>query len=219
MTETLILNFDGGSRGNPGPAAYGIVIRAGDGTPLVTIGRFIGHATNNVAEYKALIGGLHEAKRLGAERLVVRGDSQLIIRQMTGEYRVKHPDLIPLHQEAKGLAGGFKKISYEYRPREENTLADALADKAMDKRGEVDEADGSDDAGAIGARDAEPVGDPPSESGSGEMSGSRWSCSTCGCEIEVHEPPRLTSGSPGGFVCVCGSAMVRRGNASRRPSS
>jgi ribonuclease HI/probable phosphoglycerate mutase len=140
MKETLILNFDGGSRGNPGPAAYGVVIQSGDGIPLVTIGRFIGTATNNVAEYKALIAGLQEAKKLEAERLIVRGDSQLIIRQMTGQYRVKHPDMIPLHRQAVETAAGFKHVAYEYHPREQNSLADELANKAMNKRGEVDEA-------------------------------------------------------------------------------
>jgi len=207
MTETLILNFDGGSRGNPGPAAYGIVIRAQDGTPLATIGRFIGTATNNVAEYSALIAGLHEARRLGAHRLVVRGDSQLIIRQMTGEYRVKHPDLQPLHRAAMALAAEFKKISYEYHPREENSLADALANKAMDRRGEVDEADQAGDKGAIEAGDAEPVRQAnPVDN----ISGSMWSCPDCGCEIKVEKAPPAGMRSAAGFSCVCGGAMRRK---------
>src|SRR6185312_9322103 len=85
--EVITLQFDGGSRGNPGPAGIGVVLRAADGTPLVTLGRFIGRATNNVAEYKALITALEEAKKLGAKRIVIRGDSELIIKQMRGEYR------------------------------------------------------------------------------------------------------------------------------------
>jgi len=210
MTETLILNFDGGSRGNPGPAAYGIVIRANDGTPVVTIGRYIGHATNNVAEYKALIAGLQEAKKLGAQRLLVRGDSQLIIRQMIGEYRVKHADLIPLHRQACELAEGFKKISYEYRPREENTLADALANKAMDKRGEVDEADDAEDGGAMGAAVSAPKAVERSADQRDDISGSSWRCPNCGCEINVGKPPRSAENSSAGFVCVCGRAMARR---------
>src|SRR6266699_3183035 len=79
MTETLTLEFDGGSRGNPGPAGIGIIVRAADGTPLVTLGRYIGKATNNVAEYRALIIGLQKAKELGAKKILIRGDSELII--------------------------------------------------------------------------------------------------------------------------------------------
>src|SRR3954449_13141651 len=97
MDELITIEFDGGSRGNPGPAGIGVVLRAADGTPVVTLGRFIGRATNNVAEYKALITGLQEAKKLGAKKILIRGDSELIIKQMRGEYRVKHPDLRPLY--------------------------------------------------------------------------------------------------------------------------
>src|SRR5205814_7292366 len=97
MDELITIEFDGGSRGNPGPAGIGVVLRAEDGTPLVTLGRFIGKATNNVAEYRALIAALEKAKELGARRIIVRGDSELIIRQMNGEYRVKNPDLRELY--------------------------------------------------------------------------------------------------------------------------
>src|SRR5215212_5925458 len=93
MDEVITLQFDGGSRGNPGPAGIGVVLRAADGTPLVTLGRFIGRATNNVAEYKALITALEKAKELGARRVKILGDSELIVKQMRGEYRVKNPDL------------------------------------------------------------------------------------------------------------------------------
>jgi len=99
MKEMLTLEFDGGSRGNPGPAGIGVVVRAADGTPLVTLGRYIGKATNNVAEYRALITAMEEAKKLGATKIKIRGDSELVVRQMTGVYRVKHPDLIPLHRQ------------------------------------------------------------------------------------------------------------------------
>src|SRR3954468_2493851 len=103
MDETLTLEFDGGSRGNPGPAGIGVVIRAKDGTPLVTLGKFIGRATNNVAEYRALITAMEEALKLGAKKIQIRGDSELIIKQMRGEYRVKHPDLKPLYEDAYQL--------------------------------------------------------------------------------------------------------------------
>src|SRR5256885_16906002 len=98
--HTFILEFDGGSRGNPGPAGIGVVVRAGDGTPLVTLGRCIGRATNNVAEYKALITALQQARQLGAKKVIVRGDSELVVRQMRGEYRVKNADLRALYDEA-----------------------------------------------------------------------------------------------------------------------
>ncbi len=136
----VIVEFDGGSRGNPGPAAFGCVVRsADDGTPLVTAGRFIGNTTNNVAEWKGLIFGLAEANRLGARDVTVRGDSQLVIRQMTGQYRVKQPHLKPLHEEASRLASAFTKVQYIHNTREHNTLADKLANLAMNKRGDVDE--------------------------------------------------------------------------------
>src|SRR5881396_1710957 len=100
MDEVLTLEFDGGSRGNPGPAGIGVVVRAGDGTPLITLGRFIGRATNTVAEYRALICAMEQARKLGAKKVVIRGDSGLIIRQMLGQYRVKNLDLKELYGEA-----------------------------------------------------------------------------------------------------------------------
>src|ERR1700759_729773 len=109
MDEQLILNFDGGSRGNPGPAGVGAVVMSQDGTPLVTVGKFIGRATNNVAEYMGLITALQEAKKLGAKKIIIRGDSELIIKQMRGEYRVKNPELRPLYEEAQDLIHQFDK--------------------------------------------------------------------------------------------------------------
>src|SRR5438105_6469542 len=113
MDELLTIEFDGGSRGNPGPAGIGVVVRAADGTPLVTLGRFIGRATNNVAEYKALITALEKARELGATRIVIRGDSELIIKQMRGEYRVKHPDMKPLYEAAQALLRQFDEAKIE----------------------------------------------------------------------------------------------------------
>src|SRR6266496_1589620 len=107
MDETLTLEFDGGSRGNPGPAGIGVVVRAADGTPLVTLGRFLGRCTNNVAEYRALITAMDEAKKLGARKVIIRGDSELIVRQMLGQYRVKHPDMKALYEEAQHLIRQF----------------------------------------------------------------------------------------------------------------
>src|SRR5437762_1736036 len=137
MDETLTLEFDGGSRGNPGPAGIGVVVRTADGTPLVTLGRFLGKCTNNVAEYRALITALEEAKRLGAKNILVRGDSELIIKQMRGEYRVKHPDMKALFDEAQNLIRRFHSARIEHNLRHKNELADKLANLAMDHRQDV----------------------------------------------------------------------------------
>src|SRR5213075_2954915 len=139
--EVITLEFDGGSRGNPGPAGIGVVVRAADGTPLVTLGRFIGRATNNVAEYKALITALQKAKELGAKRVVVRGDSELIIRQMNGQYRVKNADLKPLYDEAQSLLRQFDHATIDHNYRHKNALADKLANLAMDRKVDVTDVD------------------------------------------------------------------------------
>lgn len=137
MSATFVLEFDGGSRGNPGPAAIGVVIRADDGTPLITLGRFIGVATNNVAEYTALLTGLREARTLNIENLIVNGDSELVIRQMQGRYRVKNAGLKPLYEKAIEAAREFKTITYDHKIRDHNETADKLANLAMDRRRDV----------------------------------------------------------------------------------
>src|SRR3982751_2793213 len=121
--EVITIQFDGGSRGNPGPAGIGVVLRAADGTPFVTLGRFIGRATNNVAEYKALITALQEAQKLGAKKIIIRGDSELIIKQMRGEYRVKNPDLKNLYDEAQWLLHEFDEAKIEHNLRHKNETA------------------------------------------------------------------------------------------------
>lgn len=139
MKDKLILQFDGGSRGNPGPAGYGVVISSDDGVPLVTIGSFIGNATNNVAEYRALIRGLQEALKLNATHLDVIGDSELVIRQMRREYKVRNPALKPLFEQADALASKFEFIRFDHTRRHNNTLADKLANLAMTKKTEITE--------------------------------------------------------------------------------
>ena len=128
----VVINADGGSRGNPGPAGIGAVVAAPDGTVLAEIAEGIGLTTNNVAEYKAVIAGLQRARELGARRVKVRADSKLVIEQMKGVWKVRQPHLQPLREEAKRLARGFDRVSYEHVPRERNTAADALANRAMD---------------------------------------------------------------------------------------
>lgn len=128
----LALYVDGASRGNPGPTGIGVVIKDQSGRTVAEISEFIGRATNNVAEYRALIRGLDEAAALGAHAVVVRSDSELLVRQLTGEYKVKSPDLSPLHLEAHRLLKGFPKATVERIQRGENAAADALANRALD---------------------------------------------------------------------------------------
>jgi len=125
---------DGGARGNPGPAGIGIVITAGDGSVLARANDYIGVATNNAAEYRALLLGLERARELGAREVEVVNDSQLVARQVTGEYRVKKADLRPLHAEALAALGGFERWSIRSVPREQNVLADELVNDAIDAR-------------------------------------------------------------------------------------
>src|SRR5437763_6878486 len=139
MDETITTEFDGGSRGNPVPAGIGVVVRAQDGTPLVTLGRFIGRATNNVAEYRALITAMEQARGLGAKRVTIRGDSELIIKQMLGQYRVKNRDMKDLYDEAQILIHQFDDAKIEHNLRHKNELADKLANLAMDRKAEVTE--------------------------------------------------------------------------------
>src|ERR1035437_10285404 len=130
-------NIDGAARGNPGPASYGVVIRRPDGTPLESLGKYIGRHTNNVAEYYALIAALDYAAANGIKRLRVHSDSQLIVNQMKGLYKVKHPDLRPLHERAKKQAASLEAFTIQYVPREQNRAADALANAALDNTSAV----------------------------------------------------------------------------------
>ena len=118
-----------------------MVVAAADGTPLVTLGRFIGRATNNVAEYTALITAMQEAKKLGATKVLIRGDSELVIKQMTGVYRVKNPDMKVLYDQAQTILRTFAAAKFTHNLRDKNELADALANKAMDRRADVTEID------------------------------------------------------------------------------
>ena len=126
------LSTDGGARGNPGPAAYGYVLEAGDGTVLAAHGERIGVATNNVAEYRALIAGLEKAVELGLDEVEVVSDSELLVKQMTGEYRVKNEALRELSLEAARLAHRIGDVSYTAVRREHNELADQLVNEALD---------------------------------------------------------------------------------------
>jgi len=126
---------DGGSRGNPGPAAYGFVLEAEDGTVLDARGETIGVATNNVAEYSALIAGLERARVLGLAEVEVVSDSELLVKQMRGEYKVKNAALRELSLEAARLGREIGKVTYTTVRREHNELADRLVNEALDAAG------------------------------------------------------------------------------------
>jgi ribonuclease HI len=126
------LSTDGGARGNPGPAAYGYVLEAEDGTVLDARGETIGVATNNVAEYRALIAGLEKAVELGIDELEVVSDSELLVKQMQGEYRVKNEALRELNDEANSLERELGRVRYTAVRREHNELADKLVNEALD---------------------------------------------------------------------------------------
>ena len=133
----VIVEADGGSRGNPGPAGYGAVVLTADRSIVLAESKqAIGRATNNVAEYRGLIAGLEEAAKLHATEVAVSMDSKLVVEQMSGRWRVKHPDLAELNATARALASRFERISYKWIPREDNSHADRLANEAMDAAAE-----------------------------------------------------------------------------------
>jgi len=132
-----IVEADGGSRGNPGPAGYGAVVWSADrSTVLAERKEGIGRATNNVAEYRGLIAGLEAAAEVGATEIVAQLDSKLVVEQMSGRWRVKHPDLIPLRERAVELTRTFDVVTFAWIPRAENAHADRLANEAMDAAAE-----------------------------------------------------------------------------------
>jgi ribonuclease HI len=132
-TEDAVLWSDGAARGNPGPAGIGIMLKTKSGEVLVAEGRFVGHTTNNVAEYKALLLGLERALERGVRRLDVFADSELLIKQLKGQYRVKNAGLKPLFLAAKSLIQRFERVRLEHVRRELNGEADRLANAGIDE--------------------------------------------------------------------------------------
>lgn len=130
--EEVVLFTDGASRGNPGPASLGAVVTDTQGKVLLEVSKPLGQQTNNYAEYMALLEGLLACAENGAKRVTVKADSQFMIRQMKGEYKVKAPGIIPLFQRCQKVASVFERIFYTHIPREENSHADKLANKALD---------------------------------------------------------------------------------------
>lgn len=124
---------DGGSRGNPGPAASGAVLIGPDGAVIAERGLYLGIATNNLAEWNALLIGLEAAADRGVRRLAIRLDSELVVKQLRGEYRVKHAALQPLHRRAQTLLRRFERIDLRHVPRKQNALADRLVNRVLDR--------------------------------------------------------------------------------------
>lgn len=135
MTPTpgrLVLHVDGGARGNPGPAAIGVVVSTPDGDVIDEIAERIGTATNNVAEYRALLRGVERAAALGAQEVEIVNDSELVAKQLMGAYKVKHPSMKPLYAEAIAALRGFERWRVRSVPRAQNARADALVNEALD---------------------------------------------------------------------------------------
>ena len=132
MGGVVVVHVDGGARGNPGPAAIGVVVSGPDGEVLDEVAERIGVATNNVAEYRALLRGLERAAALGAREIDLVNDSELVAKQLTGAYKVKHPAMKPLYDEAVSALRGFDRWSIRSVPRAENARADALVNEALD---------------------------------------------------------------------------------------
>lgn len=195
MDARITLRFDGGSRGNPGPAAVGVVLEADDGTAIFSLGRPIGKATSNVAEYTALVTGLKEAAKMGVKHLRVLGDSELVIKQLLGEYKVRNELLRPLYDQAVTLLRGFAKREIGHNRRGHNTLADTLANLAMDTGRDVSEEDIA--AGGVSSWGSDDEGQSPAEN---------YECPRCGCEMTITKPGEIPA-VPRAFVCRCGTPM------------
>jgi ribonuclease HI len=133
LPERVIVNVDGGSRGNPGPAAVAAVVATPAGELIERAGEVIGEATNNIAEYRAMLLGVERAKALGARQVELIGDSELVVRQIRGEYKVKDANLARLHAEVLAALSGIESWSIRNVPREQNAEADRLVNEALDR--------------------------------------------------------------------------------------
>jgi ribonuclease HI len=131
----LVIFTDGAARGNPGPAGIGVVVLDGEKKLLEEYKEFLGHATNNIAEYRALLAGLKAAKKYLPCSISFCLDSELVVRQMKGEWRVRDENLLNLFGQAKGMLGDFEKVEFKYVPRDQNKAADKLANQALDNAG------------------------------------------------------------------------------------
>ena len=133
MPERVVVHVDGGARGNPGPAAIAAVVATPEGEVIEGLGETIGKATNNVAEYRALLLGIERARQAGAAEVELVGDSELVVKQVKGEYRVKDAGLRELHGEVRAALSGFERWSIRHERREQNADADRLVNEALDQ--------------------------------------------------------------------------------------
>lgn len=134
MSRRVLVWSDGAARGNPGPAGAGAVLTDSEGRVLERRGRFLGRQTNNYAEYQGLLLGLEAAQQLGAREVGVRADSELLVRQLEGKYKVRNAGLKPLHEQAVKLLRSFERFDLKHVPREENALADEMSNRAIDEQ-------------------------------------------------------------------------------------
>lgn len=168
----VIVEADGGSRGNPGPAGYGAVVFDADRVAVLAERKeALGVATNNVAEYRGLIAGLEAAAELGARVVAVRMDSKLVVEQMSGRWKVKHAAMIPLADRARRLTAGFDQVSYRWIPRAENSHADRLANEAMDDGGLIEEVHEAVAATSAGSSPAAAAGESVAPASTGTATG------------------------------------------------
>ncbi len=217
----LTIHVDGGARGNPGPAGAGVVIHSEDGNLLHESAHWLGTQTNNAAEYHALIRALQRAQRFDARKLAIYSDSELLVRQLTGEYRVKSPRLAQLHEQVQLLLIGLSRWSVKHIRREENKRADELANLAMDRRTSVvvfdadgDSGGGDNSADADTPRSEQSAAKPSPESGSPPEPGraavqirttrAPTSCPAPGFSATAHT---VTDSLPSG-VCVHGAHAI-----------
>jgi probable phosphoglycerate mutase len=149
--DEVVVWTDGGARGNPGPAGYGVVVTDRDGEVLAELSEGIGWATNNVAEYQGVLAGLQHARTLGARRVVVRADSLLVVNQQLGRWKVRNEGLRPLADQVRRLTKGFERVTWQHVPRARNRRADALANRAMDAQGKLRRPAGRISSGSTGA--------------------------------------------------------------------
>jgi len=217
----LLIYIDGGARGNPGPAGVGVVVRDADtGKPLHEAGYFLGKCTNNVAEYHGLLRGLQIAATYQPDSVAIHSDSELMVKQITGEYRVKNADLKELFEQAQL---GFMRLSnwqIKHVRRELNKRADELANKAMDARKDV-----VDIGNAPGENDT-----PPTRSSTGlreTAKGNDWWTaqlttapgSKCPSKMKANTPCRFGPDTPGGFCVYAAKAVLEHGPLSDRPAA
>lgn len=205
----LTIHFDGGSRGNPGPASAGVTIVESDtGKPLHEAGYFLGKCTNNVAEYQGLVHSLKQASSLGGTSLDIHSDSELLVRQITGQYRVKSPDLKPLYQVAIKLLHSFDDWKIQHVRREHNQRADELANLAMDHKADVT-GDATQQPKSRGsALTSEASGPPATACWSAKLTGRSGKClAGCGTQNEYTFGPT----TPEGFCVHAASALLADG--------